>query len=216
MLATMLIALIIVTLTAPQATAASGETKKMTVYSSILKKGNTIYCATVTGVYKAKLKNKKVVSKKRLAKATHGTLDMKIKGGYLYYKYIYPIGISLYRINLKTGKTESVFVEGKGRFKNYESIEVKSYAFKGNKLYANIYYQGNLNGDYDEEHTRTFVAKLNGKSAKTVNVKVKNKSKTTNKKGYKIVEKELYNANKVKSYLKTPKGKYYLGKGDLF
>ena len=211
--ASVLIALMIITMTAPHAMAASGGTKKMTVYNSVLKKGNTVYCATYSGLYKVKLRNKKVVSKKRLVKASHGITDMKIKGRYLYYKAYSPIGASLHRVNLNTGKAKAVFALGRGRFKNYEAIDVMSYAFKGNKLYAKIdYYDGRT----DEDYTKTFVAKLNGKSAKVTSVKVINKNKTTNKKGYKIVEKTLYDDFTNKSYLKTPKGKFYLGKGVLY
>lgn len=213
MLISILIALIIVVTAAPQAMAASGSTKKMTVYTDVIKKGNTVYCAASSGVYKAKLKNNKVVSKKRLARAYYGVRDMKVKSGYLYYRCPYPVGETLYRINLKTGKDEAVFAPEKGRFKNSYSVSVLSYAFKGNKLYAKIEY----NDSKDNFHTKTFVAKLNGKASKVTSVKLSNKSKRTNKKGYKIVEKESDDGGRyiARSYLKTPKGKYYLGKCEL-
>lgn len=193
-----------------EANAASSGKMTATTYSEVIKKGNTAYCASMTGIYKAKLKNKKVVSVKRLRKGFLGEVprNMKLKGKYLYYTCAYPVGEYMGRINLKTGKDQDVFVPGKGHFKNSMSVSVLAYAFKGSKLYAKIEYD---NEDTGNTYTKTFVSKLNGKSPKKTKVKVSNKHKVTNAKGYKIVEKDTDDFM-VKAYLKTPKGKYYLGK----
>lgn len=194
---------------------AATVTRSAKVYSDVIKKGNTVYCATEAGIYKVKLKNKKVVSSKRLVKAYENVIqeNMKIKGNYLYYTEIYPIGETLNRINLKTGKDEEIFVPGKGRFKNSDSVQVISYAFKGTKLYAKVYFD---NASTYKEYTRTFVSKLNGKSTEKSKVKINFTVKKANVKGFKVDSKYTSDDRYVKAYLRTPKGKYYLGKTKLY
>ncbi len=199
-----------------EANAASSGSLKSTTYE-VIKKGNTVYCATGAGIYKVKLKNKKAISKKCLFKVKlHDNIvpeNMKIKGGYLYYTCLYPVGEYMCRINLKTGKKEDVIVPGKGHFQNSIGVSVLAYAFKGKKLYAKIEYD---DGSLDNYRTRTFVSKLNGKSLEKTKVKIKFSSKHSNEKGYKIVEKYPRGSNSVREYLKTPKGKIFLGKMQLY
>ena len=195
-----------------EANAASSGTLKSTVYTGVIKNGNTVYCSTSAGIYKVKLKNQKVVKKTRLVKSYENNVvnTMKLKGNYLYYTCFYPVGEYMNRVNVKTGKEEEIFGPYKGRFKKCMSVSVLSYAFKGKKLYARINY-----GDGDEkDYKKTFVSKLNGKSPEKTSVKIKSTEKASNKKGYTIVEKgiETEDSYETKCYLKTPKGKFYLGK----
>ena len=68
--------------------------------------------------------------------------------------------------------------------------------------------------DYGDDgfHAKLKKMKLNGKSKKSTKVKPIMKSKNRNKaaKGYSV--KMKYSNGYIKDYLKTPKGKYYLGK----
>lgn len=202
--------------TTVEANAASPGALKTTTYE-VIKKGNTVYCATGAGIYKVKIKNKKAVSKKCLVKVklydNRVPGRMKLKGGYLYCTFLYPVGEYMCRIDLKTDKEEELFVPGEGLFKDSMGVSVLAYAFKGKKLYTKIEYD---NGTLDDYQTGTFVSKLNGKSLKKAKVKIKYKSNHSNAKGYKVIEKYTRGSNSVREYLKTPKGTIFLGRMWLY
>ena len=62
---------LIVTLCAPMSFAGSSK-KKMTAYNSVLKSGNTVYCAGEgESIYKVKVKNGKVTKVRKLVKSVY-------------------------------------------------------------------------------------------------------------------------------------------------
>ena len=173
---------------------------KMTTYDQVYKTGNTVYCAGAGNtIYKVKVKNGKVKSKKQLRKKDFWCMGdytyvnaMKKKGNYLYFRLWTEGSISyLARINISTGKDKILMTN---------SVD---YAIKGKKIYASF---------EDEETGKVSynVMKLNGKSKKKTKIKPAEKNKKTNARGYSMKYKKK--GKYVKTYLKTPKGTYYLGK----
>ena len=169
-LASILIAMLVITMTAPQAMAASGGTKKMTVYNEVIKKGKYAYCSAYHGIYKVNLKTG---TKKRLVAFNdrYGNYDlyaeyMAIRKGYLYYIDYWVINGHLHRVK----------ISGKGK----KSLgQVNAYAIKGNKLY---YTRWSDNG----EKILKKRMKLNGKKKRKSSFNVDNKVKKTNAKGYRV------------------------------
>lgn len=180
------------------ASALASPKVKMTTYYGAVKSGNVVYCASPGwGIYKATVKNGKVVKKKWLLKETYawweGTDigDMKKKGNYLYFiEYTEGTVSHLVRLNVKNGKCKTI------------AHNVSAYAIKGKKIYAEITNPDTLKKSYR-------VMKLNGKSKKKTSVKPVMKTKYSCK-GYSTSYKQK--GNYIRTYLKTPKGKYYIGK----
>ena len=194
--------------------AASG-TKKMTVYSKMVKKGN-IVCVNLGNVLAAvNVKtNKAKILYNDSPYSVFNPSNMKIKGNYLYFQEYGDHETYLIRINIKTGKKKTLH------------SNVRAYAISGKKIYYKAYkihWEGNGDITY---HKR--VMKLNGKSKKKTSVKVKNIKKKSNAKGYKIVkankkikvidygdgdqEREVY----YNYYLQKPNGRkiFIINKGD--
>ena len=198
-MAVMLSAIMLVAMAASASFAAT-EYVKMTTYR-VLKSGNTVYCPSADyGIYKVTVKNGKVRKVKWLTKteSAMGAFSfigaLKKKGNNLYYlagsEGTYS---TLNRINLNTGKSKLIAVNATG------------YAFKDGKLYAEIY----KDTGYGDCYTYRSM-KLNGNSKKKTSIRPKVKYKTSNVKGYSVSYKEK--GGYVYTYLKTPKGKYKLGK----
>ena len=185
--------------------AASG-TVKMTTYDEVIKIKNTVYCAGAKGIYKVKLKNGKVKSKKLIVKAANPLFgpytyigEMKKKGNYIYYMHASEGTLwTLLRVNIKTGKEKTLI--------SFNEQKYFGYVIKNKK----IYYDDQDGSDEYNIKANVYSMKLNGTGKKKASVKPLMKQKKTNKKGYSIVIKQK--GRYAKDYLKTPKGKFYLGK----
>lgn len=180
----------------PASAAAASGTVKMTVYDDVLKSGNTVYCAGRNGIYKVKLKKGKAVNVKRLVEKEDSyfwIMGMKKKGNYIYYITggSAPYG-PVCRVNIKNGRIQRIT----------KNLYEPDYVIKKNKLYYSKSYD-------DDGNRKTYAAKLNGKSPKRTSVMISSISKRSNAKGYSL--KTVSKGNKTIDYLKTPKGKYYLG-----
>lgn len=188
---------------------AAGGTVSSTTYNEVIKSGNTVYCAGAKGIYKVKLKKGKVKSKKLIAKAANPLAGaytyvghMKKKGGYIYYLHSSEGTLfSLNRVNIKSKKRQFLLSTNDQRYFGY--------VLKGKKIYID-YQDGS-----DDYNIRPNVIsmKLNGSGKKHSSVRPMMKTKTSNKKGYSVIiqQKGAY----AKDYLKTPKGKFYLGKARI-
>lgn len=173
----------------------------MKAYDQVIKSKNTVYCAGAEGLYKVKLKNGQVASKKILYRAeTFGAYSyfsgMKKKGGYIYMQESTE-GTPFYLCRVRTTS---------GKHKTLARLNDKGqviYAIKGKK----IYYR-------DADSTVKRVMKLNGKSKKKTSVKAVMKHKKSNASGYSVIMKQK--GSKVVTYLKTPKGKFKLGSHQTF
>ena len=188
-----LLALMMVVAMVPGAFAAEkAKTVTMTAYHEVIKDGSTVYCVGYSGLYKVKLKKGKPVSKKRLDSRCGGW--MKKKGGYIYYVATPSGGLwsELRRVKISTAKGKKLVGD---------DCDLH-YVIKGEKIYYRMV----------DEYGRTTkkVMKLNGKSKKKTSVKAVTKTKQTNAKGYSVKSSE--SGDYMKDYLKTPKGKLYLGK----
>ena len=185
------------------ASAASKVT--MYTYGEVVKSGKTVYCAAAgSGILKVKVtKAGKVKSKKWLVKAktAYGTWSqigrMAKKGKYLYYCDATMDGQHLLRVNLSSRK------------KTVLGDQAISYAIKGKKLFARLAEDDPENG-YQEN---TYSMKLNGKSKKKSSVKIDEIVTASNANGYSVIYKKK--GKYIKTYLKTPKGKYCIGKSLL-
>lgn len=183
----------------PASAFAASKTVSMTAYNQVYKTGSTYYCAGASGIYKVKVKNGKVKSKKRIVKndwvgGPYSYYDgMKKKGKYLYYR----VGSegtwgTVNRVKLSGGKEKELAITG------YHG----DYAIKGKKIY--------FDKMDDEENVMKRVMKLNGTDKKKTSTKAKIKTKKSNTSGYSMKIKEK--GEVVKDYLRTPKGTFYLGK----
>ena len=173
---------------------------KMKAYSEVVKNGDTVYCSGYGALYKVKLKNGKVKSKKKLVKIEYclGSIyNMKRKGNYLYYTRDTESGVDgeICRINVVNGKEKQLAVIG---------VEELDYAIKGNKIYYYRYL-----ADIDKGKVK-YAMNLNGNNKKKTLIKPILISKRSNTKGYSV--KTVEGANYCKDYLRTPKGTFYLGK----
>ncbi len=152
--------------------AASG-TKKMTLYTDVIKSGKYAYCCTYNGIYRVNLKTKKV---KQILK-DDGTFDvnppdsMKLYKGYIYYTTAAPMGSTLGRVKTN-GKNNRLLAS------------IWDYAISKNKIYYTGYDFENENPDGIKR-----VMSLNGKNEKKCSYEVINKYKRSNKKGYKVITK---------------------------
>ena len=181
---------------------AFASSKTMTAYDQVIKSGNTAYCMTSAGIYKVKLKNHKVKSKKKIFKANseepmYGKAMKKVKG-YLYFKVEGPVGAFLVRVKTSGGK-------GKYLLNPDPDWCLDDYVISGGKIYYKL--EGMKSNKYKK-------MKLNGAAKKKTSVKAVLKTKKANAKGYKIIEKEKKKNGDyyIYSWLKTPKQKYLLGK----
>ena len=198
-IAVLLSAIMLVTMAVSVSFAAT-EYVKMTTYT-VLKAGNTVYCPSAgDGIYKVTVKNGKVRKVKWLKKSGFVMGDysynnsLKKKGNYLYY-IMWSEGTycTLHRINLNTGKDKLI------------AVNATDYAFKDSKIYAEIWKFTD-----DDQYVVYRSMKLNGNSKKKTSIKPRMKQKVSNAKGYSVSYKEK--GGYVYTYLKTPKGKYKLGK----
>ena len=149
--------------------AASGKTKKATVYDEVIVKGNYAYCSASEGIYRVNLETG---AKKRLVEHSNAGIvgqpkGLKIYKGYLYYSLFGEANDPLYRVKLN-GKNKKLVGN------------VGAYAFSKGK----IYYTYNI---YKKKHTvKKRVMDLNGKNKKKSKYKVKNTYKKTNKAKYMV------------------------------
>ena len=186
------------------ASASAASKVKMTAYDKVYKSGNTVYCAGEgSSIYKVKVKKGVVTSKKKIMNGNWAMADysyistMKKKGKYLYYVHSSEGTYwAVYRINVKGGKEKMV------------ASSAYEYAIKGKRIYAEFY------NPYNEEKPKYKSMKLNGKNKKKTSKRPKVKHKKTNAKGYSVTYKMSDDC--VKTYLKTPKGKFYLGETALY
>lgn len=188
---------LLVTCFTSMAFGASG-TKKSTLYTGVIKKGNTVYCNAKLGIYKVNLKTGKVKALKKYDREgvlyfSQGSTCMKLYKGYIYFMDGAGIGLSLNRVKASGGKKAQ-------NLTTKNNFNVYSFAISKGKIYI----EGPSRDTFNDVKR---VMKLNGKSAKKSKYKVVNKIKTTNKKGYKIQTKT--SGGKSKDYLVTPSGKKY-------
>ena len=187
-------------------TAQAGSTIKLPDLQSVYKSGNYVYCIVYgepTAIYEINLKTK---AKKAVLNPIIGLpRNVSKKGDYLYYM-MGGNGLGgrlLYRKNLKTGK-----------IKKLSKDWIEAYTLKGKKIYY-TYFTGGFGNK-----TAARVMKLNGKGKKKTSVRQKRVVRFTNNKNYKIYSSPIYddygNYVKVNTYLKTPKGKIYLGYDPYF
>lgn len=186
-----------------------------TAYDQIIKSGKTVYCSTYAGLYKVTLKNGKPKEVKRLAK--YKALGMIKVGKYIYYlEGGTSAGGTVYRVNVTNGK--------KKRLTGY--LDEGDFTIAGNTLYYSRlaiydfdddeeYYEDYE--DYDDEDDyytdpeyETFAANLDGSSPVQVDVTIKSKTKRSNVRNYRTSSKTK--GKYIYGYLKTPKGKFYLGR----
>lgn len=166
LIASLLMALMVVSLSAPEAMAKS-KTKTMTAYDQVIVNGGYAYCAAYDGLYKVNLKTE---SKKLLvpaadpeARTTVG--EMKIYKGYLYYTNGGVVSPKLYRIKL-SGKNKKFL----GNIVNY--------AISNGRIY---YTTRSKSGKILKKSM-----KLDGTNKKKSSYKVKMTYKNSNKSGYHI------------------------------
>lgn len=204
-----LLAVMFLAVFAPMTAFASSGSVKMTGYDQVIKKGNTVYCAGVGGIYKVTLKNGKVKSKKHLWKNECTFVPesyecaMCLNGKYLYYlSGGEGTGGALYRVKTSGGEPQLLA--------SVPSSDDKFvYAIKKSKIY---YYKFNYDEDYNIIGTSGSVMNLNGKNKSNTSKKAVLKHKKSNTKGYSVKIKA--SGRYYKDYLKTPKGTFYLGKAE--
>ena len=200
-----LLALMVVVSFMPQPASAASKSVSSTTYDQVVKDGNTAYCAGAYAIYKVKLsKSGKVKKVTRIVKG--GTVwdrdarmigHMKKKGKYLYYLDYGELDGSvtyLKRVNTETKKKKKLV---------FTDCDFNAYAIKDKKLYCKYY----------DEKTVKKVMKLDGSSKKKTSKKIVMHTKKSSTKGYSM-KYETRNGY-IEAYLKTPKGKYYLGKTKL-
>lgn len=166
--AVLLIVLMIVTAFTPEAMASSGKTKKMTVYTQVIVKGNYAYCIARLGLYKVNLKtgHKKRLVKNMMPEVDSGSVvTIKLHRGYLYYEAAGALcDNGLCRIKT-SGKKDKYLGD------------VYNYAIKKNRIFYTTY------GASDSVKKKKQMS-LNGKHKRKSKFKVKNKYRKSNKKGY--------------------------------
>jgi len=173
LLLVLLIAMLFVSIAAPQSFAAS-KTKKMKTYTTVVK-GKYAYCTTYKGIYRVNIKTgkKKLLVKENAAYNGWKYKNLKLYKGYLYFvedraddgNYV------LYRVKT-SGKSKK------------ELGAVLSYAISDGKIYYTVM------KDDDPENFVKKQMRLNGKNKKKSKFNVRMTSKKTNKKGY-FVYKDL-------------------------
>ena len=167
LIASLLIALMVVSLSAPEAVAKSSKTKTITAYRQVVVNGNYAYCAAYDGLYKVNLKTEtKKLMVPAAPDADSSVGRMKIYKGYLYYvDWSNQLYAKLHRIKL-SGKNKKFLAN------------IVDYAISNNK----IYYIAETK--YEKRIKKSM--KLNGKGKKKSSYKVVLKEKKSNKAGYYI------------------------------
>lgn len=199
LIASLLMALMVVSLSAPEAMAKS-KTKTMTVYDQVVVNGDYAYCSAYKGLYKVNLTTgSKTLLVKSVAPDMGATIgEMKIYKGYLYYVNGGAVTAPLYRIKLS------------GKNKKYLG-SVVYFAISNGKIY---YKTLNSKGKYIKKSM-----KLTGKSKKKSSYNVKMKWKDSNKSGYTVnqvlthsdsvyddVDESYYITDYYTDYFVTPSG----------
>ena len=209
----------------PLSFAEATDTIGRTTYTQVIKSGKTAYCSGRAGLYKITLKNGRPKKIKKLVKfdGIEGANDMIKNGKYIYYLVIgTAAGGFVYRVNVTTGKRKRLT----------DFLDEGEYTVVKNKLYYthtvwteygdddyDEYYDDYDDEYYDEyeddgyEYTEAIKANLDGSSPAVVDIKINNKFKKSTTKGYRIYSKRK--GRYVYDYLKTPKGKYYIGKAKV-
>ena len=161
----LMIAVLIIIMSAPQAQAASSKTKTSTVYDEVIVKGKYAYCAAYGGIYKVNLKK--------------GTSKMLVKTGSLPEVYRAPRSMKLYRgyiyFDASNGtRSKEPLCRIKTSGKNYKYLaNAESFAISKGKIYYVPFGPG-----------KNKQMKLNGKGKRKIDCKIKQRHKITNKKGY--------------------------------
>jgi hypothetical protein len=159
--------------------AASGKTKKMTVYNNILKRGNTVFVNLGKTIASVNTKTGKVkILTGKSKNALYNVRRMALKNNYIYFVRVEdPAFYVFLRVNIKTGKKKRIAV-GEGSF---------SYVISGNKIY---YRTKVLDWSHLGETKETIkkVMQLSGKSKKKTVISARNTVKKSNAPGYKIVK----------------------------
>lgn len=153
----------------PVSVFAATKTKKMTLYTEVIKSGKYAYCCTPNGVYKVNLKTKTkklIVSDENFEMYPPDT--MKLYKGYLFYTAGGGTGTGLHRVK----------TNGKN---NKGLTSICSFAISKNKIYYTEYDFGNGGSKRIKK-----VMKLNGKGKKKSSYNVVNTLKKSNKKGYRV------------------------------
>lgn len=195
-----LLAFIMVVAFMPATAFAGTKTVKMNAWEDVYKSGKTVYVSGLSGIYKVTLKKGKAKKVKTLHKTQKMavTTDMAKKGKYLFFIN--------YHMDKDTADICRVKTSG-GKVKVLATVkEFTSYAVKGSKVYYS-YWTVDAKGN---DVFRAKVMKLNGKKKKNTKTIVVTNSKQTNTKAY-TLESEM-KGTYIYDYLKTPKGKKYLGK----
>jgi predicted metal-dependent hydrolase len=124
LIASLLIALMVVSLSAPEAMAKSSKTKTMTAYNQAVVNGSYAYCSANGGLYKVNLKTEtKKLMVPAAPDADSSVGRMKIYKGYLYYvDWSNQLYAKLHRIKL-SGKNKKFLAN------------IVDYAISNNKIY---------------------------------------------------------------------------------
>lgn len=198
----------VLTMLIPMPVLAAPKTVKMKTFNQVIKSGNTVFCSGTGGMYRVSMKGNKAKKAKRIYKidnaGDYGVVNMRKKGKYLYFVLEGPsyYHSNLYRIN--TSGKKRIRYTPKGRYAAY-GMPISGYAIKGKKIY--------ISGDNEDSYQPMYVINLNGKNRKTTKVRAVMTTKTSNKKGYSVIKKEKNGY--YYDYLKTPAGRFYLGKSAI-
>lgn len=171
--AVLMIAVLIITMSAPQAQAASGKTKTSTVYDQVIVKGKYAYCAAYRGIYKVNLKKgtSKILKKTGgLPEVYNAPRSMILYHGYIYFD------------SSTSSRSKEPLCRIKTSGKGYKYLaNAETYAISKGKIYYVPFVSG-----------KNKQMKLNGKGKRNFDCKVKQRHKSTNKKGY-YVDRSLKN-----------------------
>ncbi|MBR3199996.1 MAG: hypothetical protein IKG17_01485 [Mogibacterium sp.] len=193
LIASLLMAMMVVSLSAPEAMAKSSKTKTMTAYNQVVVNGSYAYCSANGGLYKVNLKTgeKKLFVQPYDSESGTAIDSMKLYKGYLYYIDGSDVNSLLHRIKL-SGKNKKALGN------------VVSYAISNGKIYYKI-------RNKSEKIVKKSM-KLNGSNKKKSRYNVKMKGRKSNKKGYYINQVLTHtdphnNYEYYTDYLVTPSGK---------
>ena len=163
--AVLMIAVLIITMSAPQAQAASGKTKTSTVYDQVIVKGKYAYCAAYRGIYKVNLKKgtSKILKKTGgLPEVYNAPRSMILYHGYIYFD------------SSTSSRSKEPLCRIKTSGKGYKYLaNAETYAISKGKIYYVPFVSG-----------KNKQMKLNGKGKRKIDCKIKQRHKITNKKGY--------------------------------
>lgn len=164
-------------------------TKSMKTYG-VIKTGNTAYCCDGNQIFKVNLKkNTRTKLTKYNLPIDEGMDKMKKKDKYIYFIKSDTETSAIYRVNVKTRKTQ--------KLTKSNWLAISDYAISGKKIYYGAY-------NWETDTFSKKVMKLNGKGVKSTSYTAKTIMKETNKKGYKVIVN--YSDTGMKSWLKKPSG----------